>query len=162
MQGSSNCARWLYRIAALVLITGLLAGCGSKAQSSSGLLFSPSPVPLIRTIQDPSSGSVWILVPTPACPGCPGKLIPVASPDHRSSTEISRLTLQAQVIHSWDRLVVEDSAGPVRSRLDAVALQPAREGGVLNARLAVNGRQVRVVALGPGRVRLAPSAEWLP
>jgi flagella basal body P-ring formation protein FlgA len=70
-----------------------------------------------------------------------------------------RLMNQAQpmpVIHSGDRVIVEENSARVEARLGAVALNPAVSGSPLNVRLTIGGNVVRTVALGPGRVAFAP------
>ena len=55
------------------------------------------------------------------------------------------------VIHAGDRLIVEENSSVVEARLEAVALGPAAVGSLLQARLRIGGRVVRVVALASGR-----------
>jgi hypothetical protein len=60
------------------------------------------------------------------------------------------------VIRSGDRVIVEEHTAVVDAVLEARARRPAAAGAVFEARLAIGGRVVRVVALGPGRAQLQP------
>ena len=55
------------------------------------------------------------------------------------------------VIHAGDRLTVEEHTAVADAALEARALNPAARGSALEVRLAIGGRVVRAVALGPGR-----------
>lgn len=61
-------------------------------------------------------------------------------------------------IHPGERLIVEENTSVVEARLEAVALGPAAIGAPFDARLAIGGRVVRVVALGAGRARIQTKA----
>jgi flagella basal body P-ring formation protein FlgA len=66
--------------------------------------------------------------------------------------------VQHPVIRSGDRLVVEESSAVVEARLEAVALGPAAEGAEFRVRLAIGGKVVLAVALGPGHAAFADPA----
>ena len=66
--------------------------------------------------------------------------------------------LQHPLIRSGDRLVIEENSAVVEARLEAVALGPAAVGAEFKARLAIGGRVVRAVALGPGRASFVAPA----
>jgi hypothetical protein len=66
--------------------------------------------------------------------------------------------LSIPVIHSGDRLIVEEDTRRVQMRLEAVALGQAASGASLNVRLAFRGNVVRAIALGPGRAAFAQGA----
>jgi flagella basal body P-ring formation protein FlgA len=58
------------------------------------------------------------------------------------------------VIRSGDRLIVEEHTDVVDARLVGRALNSVALGSVFNVRLAIGGKVVRAVALGPGRAAL--------
>jgi hypothetical protein len=66
------------------------------------------------------------------------------------------------VIHTADRLIVQEDTALVVARLEAVALGPALSGSSLKVRLLIGGSVVRAVALGPGRAVFAPETEARP
>jgi hypothetical protein len=108
----------------------------------------------VRVIDDPYSGDRWLLVRDPSHPGGPGRLLLVSAvrrgplnPGHAGP----EIEAPAPLIRPGDRVVVEENTPVVEARLEAVALGPAQPGSTFNVRLAVGGRVVRVVAVGPGR-----------
>jgi type IV secretory pathway VirB3-like protein len=66
------------------------------------------------------------------------------------------------VIHAGDRIVVEEHTQVIDAVFEAVSLQPAIEQGAFRARLRIGGRVVRVIALAPGRARVAAETEARP
>jgi hypothetical protein len=64
------------------------------------------------------------------------------------------VALPAPILHSGDRLIVDEHTAVVDAQLEAVAMGPAAAGGSLNVRLAIGGRVVRAVATAPGRAVL--------
>jgi hypothetical protein len=137
----------------------------------------PAPGPVIREIDDPSTGSRWLLVRDSNRPGGPGRLLfvsgsraAVPAPGRRVSGAQSLLSppitpaLHAPadsvpvpaptsplMIHAGDSLVIEENTPVVDAYLAATALGPAARGVVFNARLTLGGKLVRVLALAPGR-----------
>lgn len=147
--------------ASMILLIGLfIPGSGSLAQSRRGSFAAPGLSHAGHRILDPATGAAWMLMPTPACPGCPGKLFPIASSDETSDRVVAQSALHPPVIRAGDPLVLEETSGPVQGTLTAIASQPARAGELLKVRLTFNGSQVCVIALGPGRARLTPATEW--
>jgi hypothetical protein len=124
----------------------------------------PSTGEALREIDDPNTGDRWLLEPSRANPGGPGRLIRVASALTRP-TAIPAQPMQAKsvpVLHSGDRLIVEERTPRVEARLLATALGAAAAGSALNVRLAIGGRVVRALAVAPGRALLQPAAEARP
>ena len=110
---------------------------------------------------------------SPAQPALASNAAPPAQADPRAqaapqtqATAQARNLSQAQtlppaqtdppVIRSGDRLVIEEDTPTVAARLEAVALTAAWPGSSFNARLAIGGRVVAAVALGPGRAAFQP------
>jgi hypothetical protein len=120
---------------------------------------------VLREIDDPSSGDRWLLMPGTGQPGGPGRLVLVASLNERRQPGAGTASDQPQlvpVIHTGDRLIVEENTPLVQVRLEAVALGPAQLGGLLKLRLAIGGNVVESVALGPGRAAFAAETRARP
>ncbi len=153
---------------ALLALAAAPAGFGQSAGATEAgprTLFSPASIgatasgQAVREIDDPTTGSRWLLVRDDECPGGPGRLVPVGAPYKKSGqthpgaqTEPSKIL---PVVRAGDRLIVEEHSAVVDARLEAVALGPAVTGSPLNVRLQIGGKIVRAVALGPGRATLA-------
>jgi hypothetical protein len=127
----------------------------------------------LREIDDPKTGTRWLLVRDERRPAGPGRLIQAATREGHSGGQSGGLAAETVssakilaplpvVIRSGDRLVVEEHSSVIAMQLEAVALGPATEGKTLDARLKVGGKVVRVVALGAGRARLAAYNEDRP
>jgi hypothetical protein len=116
---------------------------------------------LVREIDDPHTGDRWLLMRNDANPGGPGRFTLVTAGRTPASGEPANpappVRLQP-VIRSGDRLVVEEHTAVVDAELEARALNSAALGSVFNVRLAIGGKVVRAVALGPGRAALKPEA----
>ncbi len=162
-----------------ISIGGALTALRAQSPLSAGLPAQPDmptsaaapSLQVIREIDDPATGDRWLLVRDWNRPGGPGRLLLLAgsrraaqpAPARRSSiTDSTRpgqegLTAPAApIIRAGDPLVVEEDTPVVEARLAATALGPAAPGAVLEARLAIGGRIVRVRALAPGRATLEP------
>jgi hypothetical protein len=129
-------------------------------------LVAPPAADLFREIDDPSSGTRWLLFRDPIHPGGPGRLVPLgpwplALGPSSSVPGPWRLALRP-VIHSGDRIVVEQNTPVIEARFEAIALGPAVPGATLQARLRIGGRVVRAVALAPHRAALVPETEPRP
>jgi hypothetical protein len=164
----------------LVALAGAQAPGGSRAQvmvSSGGLTSEGSAGQvqgqLYREIDDPNLGDRWLLVRNNEFPGGPGRLVRVtaggrAVAGERAEGQAAESAGQPAaapslpVIRSGDRVVVEEHTAVVDAVLEGRALRPAAVGAVFEARLAIGGRVVRVVALGPGRAELMPETEARP
>jgi hypothetical protein len=130
-------------------------------------------VEILREIDDPATGDRWLLVRDWSRPGGPGRLLlvagspPAAQPtpgtaNREAARELGGSALAAPIIHAGDALVVEENTPVVEARLAATAVGPAARGAVLEARLAIGGKIVRVRALAPGRAALLPELEAQP
>lgn len=124
------------------------------------MLQAQGPVRAVRAINDPATGTRWLLVRAVDHPGGPGRLvradIAIASASGPAKPAIEAPL--ALVLRGGDRIVVVERTAVAETEMDAVALGPAAEGATCEARLRVTGRAVRVIALGPGRAELAPAA----
>jgi hypothetical protein len=126
------------------------------------------PVSLVlRQIEDPSTGDLWLLLRDAGRPGGPGRLV-LARPGtntERATPGDPRQPLsrgERPVIHRGDVLMVEEHTAVVDARLEAVALEPAAKGAHFKARLEIGGKVVRVVAISPGHASFAPESEVRP
>jgi hypothetical protein len=157
---------------ALLALAALLAAHGQTAgidpgprglftsASASGMAQASGEI--VREIDDPHTGNRWLLMRDPSHPGGPGRLVAVASVRIRSSREGPGVEPLRPVIHSGERLIVEENTAVVEARLEAVALGPAVIGSPLDVRLRIGGKVVRAVALAPGRASLQPEMEVRP
>jgi hypothetical protein len=135
----------------------------AKRVIGMGILALSSAWPLagqvVREIDDPNTGDRWLLMSGSGQPGGPGRLVLVAGlKELRQPGAGAAPSQPLPVIHSGDRLVVEENTALVQARLGAVALGPALLGGSLRLRLAIGGNVVEAVALGPGRAAFAQPA----
>jgi len=120
-----------------------------------------------RLIRDPHTGMLWLLERDAENPAGPGRMVLLNRQDGaRSDSAIAKrgapmMSREGQhtVIRSGDRLVVEESSAVVEARLEAVALGPAAEGADFKVRLAIGGKVLQVVALGPGRAAFVAPVE---
>jgi hypothetical protein len=120
---------------------------------------------LLREIDDPSSGTRWLLVRDKTNPGGPGRLeLVMPGRDPGVLGRLAQTPLVAQIrpipiIRPGNKLVVEEHSTTADAYLEGVALGPAGTGSVLNVRLAIGGRMVRAVAVAPGRAALEAAGE---
>jgi hypothetical protein len=121
---------------------------------------------IVRQFDDPSSGARWLLVRKGDRPGGPGRMVLVPPKDGSArSPDLHKFPAPDSfvlVIRAGDSIVVEEHTGVADTRLQAVALGPARSGATLRVRLKLGGRILRAVASGPGRATLAPDTEAWP
>ncbi len=111
---------------------------------------------IVREIDDPHNGNRWLLVRDPDRPAAPGRLLlPSAQPGSPAQSALALPASPVPVIHTGDRLIVEQNSALVRARLEAVALSAALLGSPLKVRLVPGGAVVPAVALGPGRAAFA-------
>jgi hypothetical protein len=114
----------------------------------------------IREIDDPQTGDRWLLMRNDANPGGPGRFTIVtagrtpAGGGLAQPADIANPVRPQPVIRSGDRLIVEEHTDVVDARLVGRALNSVALGSVFNVRLAIGGKVVRAVALGPGRAAL--------
>jgi hypothetical protein len=122
---------------------------------------------VLRQIEDPSTGDLWLLLRDANQPAGPGRLL-LARQRANAQRAISGGPAQPlsagerPVIHTGDALMVEELTAVVDVRLEAVALEPAAKGAHFKARLKIGGKVVRVVAVSPGRASFAPEGEVEP
>jgi hypothetical protein len=140
----------------------------ADSSAAQFLLSSPEPAPvqslaqekILREIDDVQNGNRWLLVRDDAHPGGPGRMVLVAAERNEPGGALRASAAETEkaqiVIHAGDRLVVEEHTARADAALEARALGSAAQGSVLNVRLAIGGKVVRVVALGPGRAALQP------
>lgn len=122
----------------------------------------PAAQEVVREIDDPHSGDVWLLTRNSEHAGGPGRLVLAQQQSSSRSRTIRDRKPTAEnlpVIRAGDALVVEEHSPVVDARLDAVALEPAAKGGALKARLRIGGNVVRVVAIAHGSAMLAEKNE---
>jgi hypothetical protein len=150
-------------------------------RSSAQTLLSPNPVrveapvagDVVREIDDPHTGDRWLLMRDPTHLEGPGRLVRIAGvlrPVRRNTPAdaqpvvalATERTELMPVIHTGDRLILEENTAVVEARLEAIALGPAISGSPLNVRLTIGGSVVRAVALGPGRAAFAPETAARP
>jgi hypothetical protein len=124
-----------------------------------------------REIADPNTGNRWVLLRDDGHPGGPGRLMLAGistnadgnnQPGQSRKPDSRPVSASAPVIRAGDRLIVEEYSAIVEARLEAQALGTAAPGSAFRARLAIGGKVVRVVALGPGRAALAPQMGMRP
>jgi hypothetical protein len=119
---------------------------------------------LVREIDDPNSGTRWLLVRDKANPGGPGRL--ELAPQGREPGTVERQVQgpsavrngPVSIIRAGDKLVVEEHSATTDAYLEGVALGPAETGSALNVRLSIGGKVVRTVAVARGRAALEAAA----
>jgi hypothetical protein len=120
---------------------------------------------LLREIDDPSSGTRWLLVRGKTNSGGPGRL-ELASPQRNlgalgmqaKTTSVAQSKPQP-IIRPGDKLVVEEHSATADAYLEGAALGPAWLGSGLNVRLSIGHRVVRTVAVAAGRAVLEGATE---
>jgi hypothetical protein len=63
------------------------------------------------------------------------------------------------VIRAGDRVMIEERTAVAVEQLEAIAMEPAVTGAVIEVRMAVGGACVRVIVCGPGRAEFAAENE---
>lgn len=127
------------------------------ANSAMHRLDSSLTAPAVREIDDPHTGARWLLMKDAAHPGGPGRLVQLELGGDSSISQSSQAErpIAIPVIHTGDRVRVEEHTARVDATLESVALGPALAGQPLRVRLKVGGRLVNVIAVGPGQASLA-------
>jgi hypothetical protein len=172
---------WLTILAGIwaLLVQGL--GADGVRVSAQTVLSSPASIQdeqpetgtLVREINDPHNGDHWFLIRDSSRPGGPGRMVLAGATSEQARRQGANVASPAAsrqlnvprpipVIHSGDRVIIEEDTVRVDVRLQAVALGPAVNGSPLNVRLTIGGNVVRAVALGPGRVAFAPETAARP
>lgn len=138
-----------------VVVLFAFAGLGLHASAADRVA--------VREIDDPQTGSRWILYAS--VNGGPGHLVQVpasfASP-HAAPPQSVVPEPPVPVIRGGDPVLLEEHTTVADARLQAFALSPARRGASLQVRLKLGGHIVSAIALGPGRVAFAPEERVQP
>ena len=160
---------WGRAIFNTLMAGAVVAGAGRvSAQAAAGvaglhvsaaLTAGEAKAPVLREIKDPSSGTRWLLLADPAHPGGPGRLVAVGGEAPAAAPKAAGAEALKPIVRAGDRVVIEEHSSVVNTRLEAVALEPAGEGAVLQARLKFGGKVMRVIVTGPGRAVIAPQQE---
>lgn len=66
------------------------------------------------------------------------------------------------VVRAGDHVQLAGGTGSVRLSLEAVALEPGRQGARIHLRLLRGGARLSGMVTGPAQVRLAPNVERKP
>jgi hypothetical protein len=120
--------------------------------------------PILRQIDDPSTGRRWILFGNAAHPEGPGRLllagapgmvrdVPMAGPYQQGNWKVPASSPRP-VIHAGDAVIVEEHTAIVDAHLEAVALSSAASGVEFRARLKIGGKVVRALAVDSARATL--------
>jgi hypothetical protein len=122
----------------------------------------------LRSIDD-QGGFCWLLIRDVEHPAGPGRLVGGAKTNDECLATVSdqdgeRAASDVRpplppAIRGGDALIVEDDSCNAHARLAAVALGPAALGAEFRARLKIGGASIKVVALGPGRAKIATQIE---
>ncbi len=115
---------------------------------------------VIRKIEDPSTGDLWMLLRDHSRSGGPGRMVLARSGHDPVQQPVS--DNERPIIQSGDAVAVEEHTPVVDVRLEAIALGPAAKGTRFRARLKIGGRVVQVVAVLPGRAVFAPESKVEP
>jgi hypothetical protein len=95
---------------------------------------------ILREIDDPQNGDRWLLVEDASHPGGPGLLLQAGEGVVETRPTVAAADAPVPIIHAGERIVVEEHTAIVDARLEAVAMNPAWAGSLLNVRLVVGGR----------------------
>lgn len=118
--------------------------------------------PVVREVDDPATGSRWLLVNDGIQPGGPGHWVRADAPfwrgagsnlrGHKAKQDTAYKAMHSKlVIRAGQLIVVEEHSAVADAHLNAVALEPASIGSILHVRLEVGGKTINVTASGPGR-----------
>jgi len=123
---------------------------------------------MVRALFDPGTGNCWVLKREEGLPGGPGRWVRTGSmgdacraadrgADAAGARQARGSTSKGPpLIRAGERMVVEEKTAVLEVRLEAVALEPGWPGAEIGVRLAIGGKRVRAMVLGPGRARLLP------
>ena len=122
---------------------------------------------VLREIDDPATGDLWLLVRDPARPAGPGRLLLVRHGTRLTAGAGGKTLTPARVVaqpivRAGGQVLVEEHTPVVEARLEAVALEPAVQGAAFRARLTIGGTVVRVTAVSPGHAVLSATSEVEP
>ena len=169
----SGDAEWNFVV--LTLATLLVGGLPAHPESheistpdvriAASLDGTPGSRRLLREIDDPNSGTRWLLVSDKSNPGGPGRL-ELALPG-RDQGAFARQALgpgvaqsrPLAIIRPGDKLVVEEHSTTADAYLEGVAMGPAAPGSSFMVRLSIGGRVVRALAVAPARAVFEAATE---
>jgi hypothetical protein len=122
---------------------------------------------VLREIEDPSTGDLWLLLRDRSRSGGPGRLVLAGQragvPDTAGNGMAQLVSVSERpIIHTGDAVIVEEHTARVDARLEAIALGPAMKGAIFEVRLKIGGKVVKVVATSPGHAVFAPEREVEP
>lgn len=106
-----------------------------------------------RILHDSPTGNTWILGRDPVHPGGPGHMVQLNSPASGRIGPAQPAIDEPIVIHTGDRVVMEEETDIVHAGLEAVAIGNAATNHVLLVRVVIGGRIERAIAIKPGTVR---------
>lgn len=140
---------------AMLLIELSCAGCFQMAQEppASQALTGRA----LRVAYDHQTGGRWLLLRDQAHPAWPAHWIKAIPDDTESASSPHVILPLPIVIRAGDWVTVQEQTQSIHAQLDAIALEPAKRGFELWARLRINGIPVRVIAVAPGRAIFAPA-----
>lgn len=128
-----------------------------------------SPLPderVLRKIDDPATGHLWLVLRNPNHPAGPGRLVPapraLACHEKGGASKQPSVSGEPIVIHAGDVVTVEEHTPVLEMRLQAMALQSSLKGGYFKARLKIGGRVARVMAVAPGHAVFGADGEVTP
>lgn len=149
-------------------VPGLLPAVEAvRAQTAARVVASASAGEVLREIDDPATGDLWLLVRDPARPAGPGRLLLVRHGARLKAGAGGKVLTPARVVaqpivRAGGQVLVEEHTPVVEARLEAVALEPAVQGATFRARLTIGGAVVRVTAVSPGHAVLGAMSEVEP
>ena len=119
---------------------------------------------VLREIDDPATGGLWLLERDRDRPAGPGRLILIRRGAPLTVGKAGNVNPDVPiaappVVHAGDLLLVEEHTPVVDAQLEAVAMEPAAKGGILRARLKIGGAVVRVVVQSPGHALFGTVSE---
>ncbi len=119
---------------------------------------------VLREIDDPATGHLWLVLRDPNHPAGPGRLVLA---QRRTGCEetycVPKQPIpEGPVIHTGDAVTVEERTPVLDVRLQAVALEPSFKGATFKARLKIGGKVARVIAVAPGHAVFGPENEVKP
>lgn len=107
-----------------------------------------------RELRDPATGAIWRLLPGDSRQGGPARWVLVDSGTAFRTTAAGRTLL----IHSGDKIVVEEHSAIADARLTAIAITSAAKGEQFRARITVGGGVFTVRAVSAALAELTTEA----
>jgi hypothetical protein len=150
--------RWSTGFWLIVLMACSASAAGGQAAVQMHIAALRDRVQVVREINDPHTGDRWLLERNPENLGGPWRMVLIPGTGHPDAGAAKVWQPKAEmlpVIHSGDRIVIEEHTAVADVSLTAVAMEPSLTGGAFNARLTVGGKVVRATALGKGRAVFA-------